>query len=179
MAWQAITKWRDQRTELAIYQRGSTYENMIRTVESGPTSFFFNVAIVNNSRKLSVTIIDFDLTFPWNDPNFRILDDPRELVPAKDYYSVLGTTECYKRELAINHRRYGEGKLEPGETIEGYLLGCGYVPIPRDILTGTTIDTRLSVLDSRGGRHSCTLEATVVKSLSGRWDEQNIISKTM
>src|SRR5213593_2494275 len=79
--WHAFTWWRDGRRELAMYQRGSNLENMIWTLDGGATGFFFNIAIVNNSPRATVVITDFDLEIPWRDPQFRLLEDPMDLVP--------------------------------------------------------------------------------------------------
>ena len=84
-----------------------------------------------------------------DDPQFRLLDDPNDLVRAKNYYSIPGSSERYPRDAVINHRSYGEGKLAPGDTIEGYLLGYGYLPIPREIRRGSNIPMKLSVLTAK------------------------------
>jgi hypothetical protein len=152
---------------------------MIWTVDGGSTGFFFNIAIVNNSPKSTVVITDFYLELPWNDPQFRVLDDPKDLVPPKDYYSIPGTSERYPRDMVINHRRYSKGKLEPGDTIEGYLLGYGYAPIPQDIKTGSPIPMKLSVFDGQCKRHSTTLEVMVLKLWEERWKEEHILKETV
>jgi hypothetical protein len=69
----------------------------------------------------------------------------------------------YPREEVINHRVFGQGRLAPGDVIEGALLAKGYATIPADYLHGQTIPMKFSVVDQDNKRHSKELEFKIFK----------------
>jgi hypothetical protein len=122
-----------------------------------------NAVIVNDSAKATVVIGHFDLKLPWNDPEFDWLFDPAELSPPRSEYAYSGTL-AYKRDMVLNHRRYDEGKLAPGDSIKGLLMGKSMKPIPEDLVHGSSVTMDLVVTDTKRN----TFSAPVVLRIDRR-----------
>jgi hypothetical protein len=96
------------------------------------------------------------------DKEFDWLFDPAELVPARNTYAYSGTLE-YPREMVINHRRRTEGKLNPGDTIEGLLMGKSMAQIPEDYFQGQEIEVMLVVRDTTEKRFEAPFKLRIDK----------------
>ncbi len=59
------------------------------------------------------------------------IHDPKEI--EEKNYRVYDTFIDYPREMAINHRRFDEGKIASGDTIRGLSFAHGSAPIPVDL----------------------------------------------
>jgi hypothetical protein len=57
----------------------------------------------------------------------------------------------------INHRKFTNGKMEPGDVIEGFILAIGSTPIPSFYKQGSEIEMKFSVYDQRSKPHSIHL----------------------
>lgn len=64
-----------------------------------------------------------------------------------------GTTLEFPRDMLINHRKFTEGVMKPGDLIEGKLMGRGPTPIPKNFPHGSEIEMTLSTFDHRGKPH--------------------------
>lgn len=145
------TIWRN-RIVLIISQSGSNVTNRVFTTEGGPAGITMEVKIINDSLK-PVTIRGYDLQLLWNDPDWRWLYDPVEVGCEAKTYKMPGTFLEYPRDMIINHRKFTEGVMKPGDVIEGMLMGWGPIPIPECFPQGTEIEMTLSVYDQRGRAH--------------------------
>jgi hypothetical protein len=160
--------WSERRHCLLIFQR---YEDIVNRVEQwgdGMTHFVFYVSIINNSLRTPVIILGYDLELQWKDDQFDWLLDPASYDPPLKAYRFPGEEVSYPREEVINDHVYGQGRLAPGDVIEGALLARGYAPIPADYRNGQTISMRFSVIDQDRRRHSTELLFRVSKMPYGR-----------
>ena len=55
--------------------------------------------------------------------------------------------------MVINHRRFGQGKIPPGETITGTFLVQGSAGIPFNFYRGERIPVTVCILDSSAKTH--------------------------
>ncbi|MGA3189625.1 MAG: hypothetical protein ABSF22_21170 [Bryobacteraceae bacterium] len=97
-------------------------------------------------------IADYSLEVPWNEDNWKLVQDPKEIQQTN--YRVYDTFIDYPRDMGINHRRFEEGKLGPGDTIRGLFFAHGTAPIPADLYQGEWIHARFVVTDTEGKRYA-------------------------
>ncbi len=95
-----------------------------------------------------VSLRDFRLTLPWEDPSLAWLPDPREIKAPYEAYRFRGTALSYPREEVINH--HCRDVLRRGRYIEGLLLGFGMKAIPNEYRHGTMLQLNLSVIAGVG-----------------------------
>ncbi len=67
---------------------------------------------------------------------------------------IAGGWPSYPRDRVLNHRTYAQGTLEPGDVVQGVLVGCGPASIPDDLRGRTDVAMTLAVYDQDGKRHS-------------------------
>ena len=145
------TVWRN-RVVLIISQSGSNVTNRLFTTEDGAAAITMEVKIINDSTK-PVTIRGYHLQLLWNDPDWHWLYDPVEIGSKTKTYKMPGSFIEFPRDMIVNHRKFNEGILHPGQVIEGMLMGRGPTPIPECFPNGTEIEMILSVYDQRGKPH--------------------------
>lgn len=95
----------------------------------------------------------YDIELPWNEPNFDPLMDPKSLDPPTEHYTIHSVNMQVPREEVLNHRRYQNGRLAPGEAFRGYFLAKGDNPIPDDLKQGggeRWIEAKFVVQDTMG-----------------------------
>ncbi len=155
LVWGIYIWTRDNRRRLTIRQIGTNVENVILALNGGlTTAVILNAALTNDSSKLTIVIHQFHLELLWNDPEFDWLYDPAESVPPASSYTYAGSFLTWPREMVLNHRRYEQGKLAPGDSIRGLLMGKSIATIPHDFAHGKTVEMTLVVFDSNGNRYS-------------------------
>jgi hypothetical protein len=155
LAWGVYVWRRDNRRLLTIRQVGSDIENVILALDGGlTTAVILNVVLTNDSSKLTIVINHFKVELLWNDPEFDWLYDPAEIVPPSTSYTYAGTLLSYPRNRVLNHRRYEQGKLAPGDSMRGLLMGKSAASIPRDFAHGDTVQMRVIVYDTNGNEYS-------------------------
>lgn len=125
--------------------------NAVIRLDQYLTPFTLDIVIANDSVGRTITITDYWLEIPWQDSYLRPLDDPNET--GGKLYRFAGSLLEYPRDEVINHRRYGQGKLAPGEVIAGMFLVQGTSEIPFDLYQGKWIPVTVAVLDSSGRIH--------------------------
>ncbi len=157
---------RGRRPQLIVIQRGSDITNALFSIEGGGTVLMAELSVINNSPTAVAVIRHYDVNLEWNDPDFEFLSDPREAAHPQEKYSIPGTTLIFPRSEVLNHRRYEEGKLGPGETISGLIFCFGPVPIPACFVHGAHITLNVSVLDQSNRRHSAPFEFRVDRFLT-------------
>jgi hypothetical protein len=153
----------ERRHRLLIFQRHEDFVNRIEQWEGELTTFVFYVSIINNSLRTPVIILGYDLELEWKDDQFDWLPDPAELDPPGKAYKFAGDAVSYPRDEVINHRVFGQGRLVPGEVLEGALLARGYGAIPANYRNGQTIPLKFSVVDQDYKRHSKELQFKIIK----------------
>jgi hypothetical protein len=158
--WAVIAWRRDNERLLTVRQVGSPVENTIISLNEFTTAIMLNAVIVNDSPKATIVVGHFDLKLPWNDPEFDWLDDPADYAPARSEYAYSGTL-AYKRDMVLNHHRYGKGKLAPGDSMEGLLMGKSMKPIPVDFVHGSSVTMDLIVIDTKKNKYSAPVELRI------------------
>jgi hypothetical protein len=83
-------------------------------LEQYATAFLMDLVISNDSPSRTVTIQNIWLEIPWRDDFLHPLADPADL-GTESVYRFSGSNLEYPRDMVINHRRLGHGKLAPGE----------------------------------------------------------------
>jgi hypothetical protein len=86
--------------------------------------------------------------------SFVVLDKPRT---KNDYYEMPTMSMRWLMDDVINHRTFKNGKMEPGDVIEGFILAVGTTPIPSFYKHGEEIEMKFSVYDQRSKPHSIRL----------------------
>jgi hypothetical protein len=146
---------------LSIYQTGSVNENDIFELDFGGTGFMLSIAICNDSNRI-ISLQAFHLAMPWPETDFRWLEDPLRSVPREYTYSFFeGGPVAFEREVVLNHRLGRRGRLCPGDSFEGLLLGMGQLPIPDKHRDGQGLRTQLSIFDGQGNRYELNAQFRV------------------
>jgi hypothetical protein len=162
LAWAVYIWRRDNRQVLSVRQTGSDVENVILALDGGlTTAIMLNTVITNDSPKATIVIRHFDVELLWKDEEFDWLPDPAEMVPSGSSYTYGGTLLSYRRAMVLNHRRYEQGKLGPGDSIRGLLMGKSLASIPDDLLHGDRVQMRLVVYDTKGKKYSAPFELKI------------------
>ena len=165
LGWQFYTWTQDRRRRIIIVQQGDRMTNTVFSVKNDHTAFVAQIAVINNSPRSALVIRGFELELLWNDPDFGWLNDPEE--SERDSYYIPGTDGLtFPREMILNHRTYKEGGLQPGQTIQGLLLGYGGAPIPEDFNHLDFLTMKLSVLDQDGKQHSEKIHFQIDKGIA-------------
>jgi len=152
LLWNVWNGYVSRRGSLSInFGDGSHIVNAVMQLDRYVTAFTLHLVISNDSPTRTVTIAVFWLEVPWKDDHLRPLDDPDER--GEKIYRFPCTHLEFPRDMVINHRRYGHGRLAPGETIEGMFLVYGEAEIPFDLYQGKWIPVTVVILDASGKIH--------------------------
>jgi hypothetical protein len=154
LIWAVFSWYRDNKRRLSIRQVGSSITDRVTSVGGSFSTFSIEVTITNDSPRANVVIAYYDLELPWKDDELDPLWDPRELYPPSDLYEIPFMVPLkVPRDSVLNHRRYQNGKLAPGEAFRGSFLAKGHELIPSDLLTQDGIEVRFVVQDTLGRRY--------------------------
>jgi hypothetical protein len=135
---------------LSLYQTGTVAENELFDLAFGGFGLLMSISVSNDSRR-TIHIGQYRLEPPWPESGFRWLEDPRKKVPReRDYSFPQYGPEGLERECVVNHRVGREGRLFPGDTVEGFLCGLGRACIPDEYQHRQRLSLRLSVFDGNG-----------------------------
>jgi hypothetical protein len=168
LAWGIYVWRRDNRQVLSVRQTGSDIENVVLALDGGlTTAIMLNTVITNDSPKATIVIRHFDVELLWKDEEFDWLPDPAEMVPCGSSYAYSGTLLSYRRDMVLNHHRYEQGKLGPGDSIRGLLMGKSLASIPDDLLHGDRVQMRLVVYDTKGKKYSAPFELKIDRTRGG------------
>jgi hypothetical protein len=162
LAWAIWSGWRNERRLLTIHQHGDNVINCVHHPRDLCTIFMIEVSVTNNSPKRNIVIADYWLEVPWKEDGWWPVYDSKE--NEEKNYRVYNTFIDYPRDMAINHRRFEEGKLSPGDTIRGLFFAHGTASIPTDLYRDEWIRAQFIVIDTEGKRY--------VKSI-GLWPHPN------
>lgn len=151
LGWAVWSWWRNERRVLSVHQHGDSAINCAHQPRDGCTIFMIEVSLTNNSPKRTIVIKDYWLEPPWREDRWWPIHDPKEI--EEKNYRIYDTFIDYPREMAINYRRFEEGKIGPGDTIRGLFFAHGSAPIPVDLYGGEWIRARFVVTDTEGRRY--------------------------
>jgi hypothetical protein len=168
--WNVFNALVERRPKLVIRQTGDSITDRAHTRPDGRVIYMLRVAITNESTKKPVVLANFQLLLPWNDEYLDLLPDPKEV--DKDEYIIPGPTNTmlrYERDMILNHRVNAQGKLGPGDIMNGALLFNGMEPIPDDIPHGSEIDVNLRVLLHHGRSFDTKCRMFIDKGFEGRF----------
>jgi hypothetical protein len=138
---------------LSIRQLGDSFSDRVAGVPNGLTTFSIEVAITNDSPRANIVIAYYDLVLPWKDDDLELLFDPGELDPPSGFYQIHPESIQVSRDKVLNHRRYQNGKLGPGEAFRGHFLAKGGSPIPEDLRSTECVEVRFVVEDTRRNQY--------------------------
>jgi hypothetical protein len=131
--WAVYSYLRQQRRRLSIRQVGDQYSDRIDSPPGLRTRYSVELAITNDSPQAPIVVAYYDIELPWNEPNINPMFDPSELDPPKGFYTVGSFNVQVDREKVLNHQRYRNGRLAPGDVFRGFFLAKGDNPIPEDL----------------------------------------------
>jgi len=139
---------------VVITQVGGILENSAFDANRGyGTGFSLSLHIAVDLPPL--TISEWRLVLPWEDPQFQWLPEPQGSVFPVNMYQVPGCEGLkFPKNEVINHRRL----LQRGRGLEGLLLGFGFVSIPDSYRHGASIDASLVLIDDRGREFSTPVQ---------------------
>jgi hypothetical protein len=151
--WAVWSWYLDNHRVLSIRQVGDSFSDRIAGAPDSLTTFSIEVAITNDSPRANIVIAYYDLELPWKDVDFHPLLDPRDFDPPSELYWIHPESIQIPRDKVLNHRRYQNGKLGPGEAFRGYFLAKGGSPIPEDLRKTEAIEVQFVVEDTRGKQY--------------------------
>lgn len=151
--WAVYTYHRQTNRKLSIRQVGHQYSDRIESAPGARTSYSVEVAITNDSAQAAIVVAYYDIELPWNEPNLDPLMDTRSTDPPMEFYTIHSINMQVSREEVLNHRRFQNGKLMPGDTFRGYFLAKRDNPIPDDLKRDSNqrrIEARFVIQDTKG-----------------------------
>jgi hypothetical protein len=135
---------------LSIHDTGTIVDSAVFDLAFGGTGYMLSIAILNDANRI-IRPREFRLAMVWDEPQFRWLEDPLRKVPRQFTYEFPSHGPVgFEREVVLNHRLGAKGRLNPGDCLDGFLLGVGQRPIPGAYSDRQILRTRLSVVDDRG-----------------------------
>src|ERR1035437_7166507 len=123
------------------------YEMAILDAEFGGTFVMIRTVICNVSpRRIRVDQCHIEL--PWDDPDFSLLEVPWLKEPGKfTYSSPRAPSYSFEREAVLNHRFGRQGGINPGDSLDGLILGVGSEAIPDHYHHHQGVDVQLVIVD--------------------------------
>lgn len=157
--WAVYSYLRQNRKIISIRQVGDQYSDRIESSPDLLTTYSVQVAITNDSPQANIVIAYYDIEPPWNEPNLEPAFDPKEADPPRDFYSVGKYAIQVHRDEVLNHRRFHQGKLSPGDAFRGWFIAKGENPIPDDLkgISNRCIDANFVVQDTTGREYKSTV----------------------
>jgi hypothetical protein len=138
--------------ELGLYLRifESPIDCTILDAQLGGTFLMIPVIICNESPRV-IRLDQCRIELPWHDPDFRLLEDPWRKAPRENKYSSENAPRLsFDREVALNHRFGRQGRLNPGDSLDGLILGAGSQAIPDQYHHREGVDVPLVIIDGKG-----------------------------
>lgn len=130
---------------LRVYQTGAIIESAAFDLGAG-TGFKINLVITSRISGFAVSHIELKL--PWEHTHVQWLEDPKLIVGPSQCYRFFGSQPLeIERELGLNHRLKVTRRFSLGESVEGFLLGIGFEPIPEEFPHGRMIPALVLIYD--------------------------------
>jgi hypothetical protein len=147
---EVLERMRAASPELDIQVSDEFYETTILDAEFGGTFVMIRTVICNVSSRI-IWLDKCRIDLPWHDPDFRLLEAQRRRVPGKSIYlSPREPLHRFDYNEVLNHRFGRQGKLNPGDSLDGLILGVGSEAIPYHYQDGQRVDVKLTIWDGRG-----------------------------
>ena len=110
-----------------------------------------NHVVISNDSPRVIRLNQCRIELPWHDTEFRLLEDPWRKMPREDSYSSPKVpTLSFEREAVLNHRFGHQGRLNPGDSLDGMILGVGSQGIPDKYHHRQGVDVQLVIIDEQG-----------------------------
>jgi hypothetical protein len=134
----------DPPSGLLMYRDGARGESFAFNFNGGAGYVIKLVITVNLSH---FAISEFDIELPW-EGYVRWIDDPVAIGGRTDVYRFSADYPLtFERDEVLNHR-VGVQRMWPrSNSLKGYLLGVGHVPIPDEFKLGAKIPALVIVRD--------------------------------
>ncbi len=113
ISWQIISWRRDRSVRLQVLQLVTDNTN----IAVDEHIIILDIAIINIGQQVT-SITGYDIELSGIKDDFDFYSDPRD--DDKDFY-LLKAGLRYERDILVNHRKYENGMIHPGETISGLL----------------------------------------------------------
>jgi hypothetical protein len=134
--------------QIQVFQ--SAIDCTIFDAQLGGTFLMIHVVISNDSPRV-IRLNQCRIELPWHDTEFRLLEDPWRKMPREDCYSSPKVpTLSFEREAVLNHRFGHQGRLNPGDSLDGMILGVGSQGIPDKYHHRQGVDVQLVIIDEQG-----------------------------
>jgi hypothetical protein len=133
--WAIYSYLRQHRRKLSIRQVGDEFKDSIAYSEQARTSYSIEVATTNDSPQTPIVIAWYSIELPWNEPDLEPVPDPKDTNDPKEFYIAPGKGVILHRDNVLNHRRYQNGRLGPGEAFRGFFLATGESSISSDLMS--------------------------------------------
>jgi hypothetical protein len=144
---------------LSLFQPGNPVEDAIFDLDDVDWGCTLGVVACNYSDR-EICVQRYRLQVPGFEPNFRWLENPLRKSPRECLYSFPPPGPVgFEPEVVLNHRVGRKGRLNPGESFEGLLLGMGQGRLPDDFRDRQRVSAKLTVFG--GGDDRCELEVTL------------------
>jgi hypothetical protein len=162
---EVLAKSQEASRGLWISQDPNIPQTTIFDTISGGTGVIISLSICNESDQM-IRISAARLDIFWC-KQVRWLDDPLRKAPVKHYYSIpMPDFPRFERDAILNHRFGPNGKLFPGDQLDGFLLGIGVEPIPDQYINRALFEARLWIFDGRNHRYIVDLEFLTCRGLA-------------
>ena len=148
---------------LLIRQVGGVVESSVDDSDGGLTQYIIHVCITSNLPG-RFAISSFGFECPLKDPFFQLLEDPVETGARRNTYRFPGTDLEFERSQVINHLADVRHTLSRGQSLQGFLLGVGFEPIPDRTWPENLMPAFLKVFDQYGREYSEPVFLWVVRS---------------
>ena len=153
LIWAVYSWHRDNKRVLSIRQVGDSFSDRIAGAPDSLTPFSIEVAITNDSPRANIVIAYYELVLPWKDDDLDPLFDPHDLDPPAEFYQIHPESIHVPRDKVLNHRRYQNGKLSPGEAFRGNFLAKIGSTIPEGLRRKEPVEVRFIVEDTKGKQY--------------------------
>jgi hypothetical protein len=148
---QVVNDWERASRGLSLFQTGDPAQNRVFDLDRGGWGCTLAIAIQNDSDRV-ICVQQYRLEVPTFEGNFDWLEDPLRRSPRGYSYSFPPPgTVGLDREDVLNHRIGSKGRLNPGDSLEGLLLGKGQACLPDTFRDRQQMPAKLTIFDGRGG----------------------------
>ena len=134
---------------LRITQTGNCIDSALYSQASGGVGIMLSVAIENISDR-PIAVKSIHLKMPWPHADFHWLEKLSSRELRERGYVLPACGACgFDPDVIVNHRFGRDFKLDPGEEIEGLLLGEGTTAVPEHYPDGKLVPVELTVFAAR------------------------------
>jgi hypothetical protein len=131
--------------ELLIRQEEPGAADVVIPLPSRLVAYMWHVTITNICRH-AVWIFGFHLEPPWGDFSIQLLRDLAEYHRRENLYRFPGGLGFeFPREEVMNHLIREKGRLSPGDSLCGWVLGFGTAPVPMRFRGGEIVPMKFTV----------------------------------